>query len=507
MAGGNAYAELCGLAREWSVLGATGALLNWDQETYMPNGAGAFRAEQQAMMAKLVHQRRTSPRVGDLIAACEADASLTSDKDSPTAANVREFRRDYDLAVKLPDELVEELARVTSQAQEAWKGARARSDFSMFAPWLERVLLLTRRKAECYGPPAGGELYDALLNEYEPGATAKQIEAIFTPLRARLSALIARIADKGTPPSEAPLAIKATAEKQHQFGQFILKAIGFDLDRGRLDVTTHPFCSGMAPGDTRLTTRYRDERFTDALYGTLHEAGHGLYEQGLPKGEEFGQPISDAVSLGIHESQSRMWENFVGRSAAFWRWAMPFAKLMFAPELDRFTAADMFRAVNTAKPSLIRVEADEATYNLHLMARFEIERGLISGQLRIADLPREWNAKYKSYLGIDVPDDRRGCLQDVHWSFGLIGYFPTYTLGNLYAAQMWEAIGRAMPDIPQRIERGEFRPLLDWLRENIHQHGRRYRAADLCRRSTGAELSADPLIRHLESRLIPNYAV
>lgn len=506
----SAYAELCRLAREWSALGAAASLLGWDQETYMPHAAAPFRAEQQAVLAALVHQKSTHPRVGELIAACEADPNLTGDPASPAAANIREFRRDYDLAVKLPEDLVAEIAKVSSQSQEVWKEARAKSDFPMFAPWLEKVLNLTRRKAECLGAPPGGELYDALLDEYEPGATAKEIEAIFTPLRARLAALIARVMDVGTPPNLAPLSIKADPHRQHDLGQFILKAIGFDLSSGRLDVTTHPFCSGMAPGDTRLTTRYRDERFTDALYGTLHEAGHGLYEQGLPKlGAEplFGQPLSQAVSLGIHESQSRLWENFVGRSREFWQWAMPFARLAFAPALDTCTPNDMFRAVNTASPSLIRVEADEATYNLHVMVRFEIERALISGKLAVKDLPEAWNAKYKALLGIDVPDDRRGCLQDVHWSFGLIGYFPTYTLGNLYAAQMWHAIAKAMPDTPTRIARGEFAPLLQWLRDNVHAHGRRYRAADLCVRATGAPLSADHLIAHLESRILPVYGL
>jgi carboxypeptidase Taq len=491
------HVELCGLLREAAHLASAAALLGWDQETYMPASGGAGRAEQSSILAAIVHERRTSPRVGELIAACEADDTLMK-PGSETAADVREMRHDYDKATKLPSELVAEIAKVSSQSQEVWKKAREKDDFSMFAPWLERMFTLSRRKAECYG--AKGELYDALLDEYEPGATSAMIEATFTPLRERLSALLRRVAGDGKAPSEKPLKVKIDASRQHAFGQFMLGKCGFDLEAGRLDVTTHPFCSGIGPGDTRLTTRYRDERFTDALYGTLHEMGHGLYEQGLPKAERFGQPLADAISLGIHESQSRMWENFVGRSKAFWKWAMPHARKHLGKELGKFDAKDMFMAVNTAKPSLIRVEADEATYNLHVMVRFEIERALLNGTMKVKDVPGEWNRRYKEYLGVKVPDDRRGCLQDVHWSFGLVGYFPTYTLGNLYAAQLWEKINADIPDLQKQIAKGKFDALKKWLNTKIHRHGRRYRAADLCRMVTGADLSADPLMRHLESR-------
>jgi carboxypeptidase Taq len=506
------YAELCRLLREAATLGSIGSLLGWDQETYMPHAAADHRAEQSSLISALAHERSTSPRIGELLARCEADRTLTGDKTGPEAANLREIRRDYDLATKLPTELVAELAKVGSQAQEAWKDARARNDFAAFAPWLEKMMTLTRRKAECYGVPAGGsELYDALLDEYEPGVTAKMVEATFQPLEKRLSALVKDLA-QGKGPDESVLNLKIDPARQHELGRFVLRAMGFDLGAGRLDTTTHPFCSGMAPGDTRLTTRYRDERFTDALYGTMHEAGHGLYEQGLPKlgpggtGEgRFGQPLGSSISLGIHESQSRMWENFVGRSREFWAWLWPHVQLIAGPAADGFGVDDIARAVNTARPSLIRVEADEATYNLHVMIRFELERRLIAGDLKVKDLPGAWNAAYKRSLGVDVPDDRRGCLQDVHWSFGLVGYFPTYTLGNLYAAQLWEAINAAIPDLRQRIARGDFAALKSWLNTNVHAHGRRYRAADLCVMVTGAPLSADPLLRHLEGKLRPIY--
>ncbi|MDQ7012303.1 MAG: carboxypeptidase M32 [Planctomycetota bacterium] len=501
------YDQLRAHARETGVLHAVEALLSWDQETYMPPAGAASRAEQSSAMAGLIHERRTDPRLGDLIAACESDTALMADAESPAARNVREFRRSFDKQTKLPTSLVAELARVGSQAQEAWKVAREADDFPAFEPWLSKMMDLTRQKAECYGVPAGGELYDALVDDYEPGATAAEIEAVFTPLGERLSALVKDLLDNGTPPSDAPLATKIDAARQHAFGMKVIEGLGFDTNAGRLDVTTHPFCEGLAPGDTRLTTRYRDEKFTDALYGTMHECGHGLYEQGLPKAEHFGEPLGDSISLGIHESQSRMWENFVGRSREFWVWALPHAHQTLGSGLEKFGVDDLYGATNLVQRSYIRVEADEATYNLHVMLRFGIERSLLRGDLAVKDLPGVWNERFEQLLGVKVPDNRRGCLQDVHWSFGLIGYFPTYTLGNLYAAQFWEKINADIPDLAAQMSRGEFAALLGWLRENIHRHGQRYRAGELCERITGSPLSADPLMRHLEGKLRPVYGM
>ena len=524
------YAKLCQELKESATLGSVASLLGWDQETYMPAKAAPARAEQNELMAKLIHERRTSKKLGDLLSACEHDRDLTSD---PTiAANLREIRRDYDLATKLPADLVGELAKVGSESQEVWKHAREKNDFAMFQPMLAKMFELTRRKADCYGVPAGGERYDALLNEYEPGATAASIQATFEPLRKELAALVASVAEvtggapaqgkdgKGKKKTKKPKVVVSTKcleehvdpAAQHQFGLTVLEHMGFDLKAGRLDVTTHPFCSGFAPGDTRLTTRYRDEKFTDALYGTMHEGGHGLYEQGLPKlpgtnSQLFGQPLSEAISLGIHESQSRMWENFVGRSKHFWKWALPIVQKRFGKRFKKYDADDFYAATNTVRPSFIRVEADEGTYNMHVMVRFELERALLRGDLAIKDLPAAWNAKYKEYLGLDVPDDRRGCLQDVHWSFGLIGYFPTYTLGNLYAAQFWEKINADMPDLTKQIAKGKFLPLRDWLKTNIHQHGRRYRADELCLRVTGKPLEAAPLLRHLKKKAQAVYGI
>lgn len=501
----SSYAELNALLRESALVSSVGSLLSWDQETYMPPAGAPMRSDQQALLAKLAHERKTNPRIGELLATCESDRSLNKEG-SESAANLREIRRDYDLATKLPGDLVEELAKVGSQAQEAWKHAREKSDFAAFAPWLTKVFDLSRRKAECYGIPEGGELYDALLNEYEPGVKAKDLEVIFTPLRKDLTDLVSAVAASKTKVSTRCLEVSIPAAKQHEFGQLVLTAMGFDLQAGRLDTTAHPFCSGIAAGDTRLTTRYRDEKFTDALYGTMHEGGHGLYEQGLPKLDTekgpglYGQPLADAVSLGIHESQSRMWENFVGRGKPFWKWALPKAQKTLSATLKKYEVKDLYAAVNTVKPSLIRVEADEGTYNMHVMIRFELERALLKGDLAPKDLPEAWNSRYKDYLGIDVPDDRRGCLQDVHWSFGLIGYFPTYTLGNLYAAQFWDKINRDLPDLNKAMAKGNFSELREWLLKNIHRHGRRYRAAELCEKVTGKPLSAEHLLKHLRGK-------
>ena len=512
MATNGVYSELCGLKREAATLSSVAHLLGWDQETYMPKGGTAARAEQSSVMAGLIHERETSARLGELIAACEEDKDVQADGDR--AANVREMRRDYDKATKLPGELVRELANTGSRAQDAWKAARKANDFKAFEPWLTKMVDLSRTKAECYGIPDGGELYDALMDDYEADARAKDIEAVFTPLREKLSALVAELLENGTAPDLGPRKVRVPEAQQHAFGLRVIEQMGFDLKAGRLDTTTHPFCEGIAPGDTRLTTRYDDEYFMGALYGTMHEAGHGVYEQGLPKvgadgepSDVYGTPLAESRSLGIHESQSRGWENFVGRGRAFWQWAKPIADEHFGPEFAKYSVDEVYRSANVVERSFIRVESDEATYNLHVMLRFGLERAMIAGDLAIKDLPGEWNERFKDMLGVEVPDDARGCLQDVHWSFGLMGYFPTYTLGNLYAAQFFEAIREETPDLDDRIATGDMSAVLDWSREHIHDLGRRYTAAEMCEKATGKALSPEPLLRHLEGKLKPVYGV
>jgi carboxypeptidase Taq len=499
------YTELTHLLREAATLASAASLLSWDQETMMPPKAAALRAGQLSQLSALVHERRTHPRVGELLAACEADDRLR--EDPAVAANLRELRRSFDLATKLPTSLVRDFAETTSRALEAWRGARERSDFTDFAPWLERVLELSRAKAECYGIPEGGSAYDALLDEFEPGMTSAEVERTFSSLRGGLAPLIAEVAGSGRKPETRLARIGVPREQQVELNRRVLERIGFDFSAGRLDVSTHPFCDGMGPGDTRLTTRYQGMGFMEALASTLHEAGHGLYEQGLPKETLFGQPLAEAASLGIHESQSRMWENMVGRSRPFWEWALPEVRSTFGGELEDVSLDEVYAFMNTVEPGLIRVEADEATYNLHIMLRFDLERALLSGDLPVRDLPGAWNERIRADLGVEVPDDARGALQDIHWSMGALGYFPTYTLGNLYAAQLWESIRAELPGLDDAFRRGEFQPLLEWLRERIHRHGRRFTAPELCQRVTGKPLSPEPLLRYLEGKLRPLYGI
>jgi len=499
------YQDLIGSLREAAVLGSVGNLLSWDQETMMPPRGADVRAEQAALIARLAHEKACSPQLGERIAACEADPALAADP--PAAANLREIRRDYDRRCKLPADLVAEIGETSSRAVEAWKQARRDSEFAAFRPWLERQLELARRKAACYGTPPGAQPYDALLEDYEPGMTAARLERMFAPLRDALTELIAEIADAGLEPDGDLQRVRLDVDAQHRFNGWLLQRLGFDGDAGRLDVSTHPFCSGIAPGDTRLTTRYRETDFLDALGSTMHEAGHALYEQGLPHERHFGQPLGEAASLGIHESQSRLWENHVGRSLPFWAWAFPAAQRHFAPALEPFTVEQAYRAVNTVRPHLVRVESDEATYNLHVMLRFDLERAMLRGDLAVSDLPGAWNERMRQDLGLEVPDDARGCLQDIHWGLGAVGYFPTYTLGNLYGAQFWEALTAARPAAERQLEQGAFDPVLAWLREQIHAHGRRYSADELCRLVTGRPLGHEPLLRHLEGKLRPLYGV
>ena len=500
------YSAMLEQLREIAILEAVQRTMSWDQETMMPDKGAALRADQLRTLAGMIHDRRTNPFFGELLAASESNGVARSD--GAIQANLREIRRDFDQATRLPKSLVEEMAEVASLAMEAWKEARKNSDFKAFLPWLERVVQLNQRKAQCLGIPAGGsELYDALLDQYEPGMTAARTEQIFGPLRDRLVPLIRKVADVRTPPSDRPAKAITPIDLQKKFVTAICERIGFDFKAGRIDESTHPFCEGIGPGDTRMTNRYRPDGWADALSTAMHESGHALYEQGLPKDSSFGQPLADAISLGIHESQSRMWENQIGRSQAFWKWALPEANRIFGATLMGFGPHDVYAAVNLVKPNLIRVESDELTYNLHIMLRFDLERAMIAGRLSPRDLPSTWNDRVRRDLGLPVPDDRRGCLQDVHWSMGAMGYFPTYTFGNLYSAQLWEAMGREMRDRDERIGKGDFAPILQWLRTNVHAHGRRYSAEDLCKKVTGKPLSHDALLRHLEHKVTAVYGV
>ncbi len=496
-----AYQELLTLLREVAVFGSIGSLLGWDERVQMPEKGAEHRSHQSSLLARKVHEQFTAPKVDELLRIVES-GDLAGDGE--IAANLRETRRQYDRATKLPASLVEEMAKTEVMAQNAWGMARSKNDFPAFQPWLEKWLDLKIQQANCYGYT--GHIYNALLEDFEPGETAENLSLVFESLRAPLVELIGKIVASGR---KAPLEIlerNYPAAGQAALARQAAAAVGFDFNAGRLDVSLHPFCSGIGPGDTRMTTRYDEKYFGDAFFGVLHETGHGLYDQGLPT-SKFGSPMGEAVSLGIHESQSRMWENLVGRSRAFWTFFMPKARAVFPDQLKDVAEDQWYFAVNDVRPSLIRTESDEATYNLHILLRFELEKAMLTGDLKPADLPAAWNEKMQKYLGVNVPDDARGCLQDIHWSGGALGYFPTYTLGNLYAAQFFEQAGKDLGDLQGQIGRGDFTPLLTWLRQNIHSHGKRYRADELVKRITGKPLSAEPLLKHLKSKASDLYKV
>lgn len=490
------YTELIDLVRKSSLLGSCLSVLSWDEQTNLPPGGAEHRANQLSLLAGLTHERATVPRVGELLA--ELESADVGPDGSDEAVNIREIRRSYDRATKLPQRLVEELSHTETLAQQVWVRARKQSDFSQFEPWLVKVLNLKREEADAIGY-GDGQPYDALLDSYEPGATTADIQAAFAPLRDELVTLVAAIRDSGRSPDTSIITRSYPVDAQRAFGIQAATAIGFNFDAGRLDVAAHPFCSGFGPGDCRLTTRYDEHHFPGAFFGTLHEAGHGMYEQGLNR-DAFGTPMGDTVSLGIHESQSRMWENFVGRSRAFWDHFMPQAQASFPEALGDVTVDTFHWAVNDVRPSLIRVEADEVTYNLHIMLRFELEQAMLNGDLKPADVPAVWNETFVRFFGITPPNDADGCMQDIHWSAGLFGYFPTYALGNMYAAQFFETADRELGGLHDQFARGEFSPLLGWLNEKIHQPGKRYRAQDLVRHVTGEPLTHAPLMRHLHAR-------
>ena len=493
-------ADLCGLLRTAALLKTAGDALAWDEQTYLPARGGDHRADQLAALAGLTHDRLTGPDLAEALAACEA---ADFPEHSAAAACVREARRDFDRRTALPRRLVEELSRVTTLAQRAWTDARKAADFAAFRPHLEDVVALKREEAAAVAAArpdlADGPLYDALLDDYEPGARSDAVAAVFAELRDGLVPLVRGIADSGTTPDRSLLARPYPIAGQRALCKAAAGELGFDFDAGRLDTAAHPFCTTLGPADCRLTTRYNPSDFTQSYFGALHEAGHGIYEQGLPPGW-FGAPPGEACGLGVHESQSRLWENFVGRSEPYWEHAATAAKAAFPGALGGATPDALYRAVNDVRPSLIRVEADEVTYNLHVLLRFELERPLIAGDLPVADLSDAWDERFAASFGFRPPSPADGCLQDIHWAAGLIGYFPTYALGNVYAAMLWGAARRDLPDLDALHAAGDFAPLRGWLMEKVHRHGRRYSPTDLIERAAGAAPSPGPLIAHLREK-------
>lgn len=466
-------------------------LLEWDQEVMMPRKGVEQRSNHQALMASLAHARTTEPALGDLIARLEARGDLDVDR----RADVREARRAWDRAVKIPAALVAERARACSLAQVAWEEAKKNDDFKAFKPHLERVLKVTREVAHAIGTP---NAYDALLDDYEPGMTEAELKGVFADLRDRLVPLLDRIKGASRKPSQEVVKRHFPVAGQEAFGSRVMTDMGYDLAAGRLDRSVHPFTNGTYC-DVRITTRYDEHFLNMALFGTMHEAGHALYEQGLDPAR-YRDPSGCACSLGIHESQSRFWENMVGRSRPFWGHYYPILKATFPGTLDDVPVEDFYRAINVVEPSLIRVEADEVTYNLHIILRFELESALLAGDLEAADLPGAWNEKFKAFFGIVPPTDREGVLQDVHWSAGLIGYFPTYALGNLYSAQFAQKLRADVPDLDAQVAAGNLGAAKAWLNQHIHVLGRRFLPRDLCREVTGKPLTAQPAMDYLTGK-------
>jgi carboxypeptidase Taq len=477
-----------------------GQLLGWDQQTMMPPRGAESRAESRATLERLTHELFTSEETGRLLerAAVELDGRPP---DSDDARVLKVAQRRFDKARQVPPELVAEMTRAGSLGHEAWIDARERSDFAAFAPYLERNIELARRYVECFD---GFECaYDVLLDDYEPGMRTAQVAALFAELRAELQQLIAAVSEHSDRVDDSPLRGSFPIDRQRALVAEVLELMGFDRSSWRMDDTVHPFATNIGAGDTRITTRWDETYFASALYGAMHECGHGLYEAGIAD-ELRRTPVGHGESLGLHESQSRMWENMVGRSREFSYVLVRRVNVRLEPSLDADT---LYRAVNRVHPSLIRVEADEATYGLHVVLRFELEQELIEGRLVVKDLPEAWNARVEQYLGIEVPDDAHGVLQDVHWSGGIFGYFPTYALGNLIAGQLWEQAHADVEDLDSQIAAGELGPLREWLRDRVHRHGAKFDAAELLERVTGASISVGPFVAYLKRKLSDVYGI
>jgi carboxypeptidase Taq len=481
-------------AREAALIHSAAAVAGWDQETYLPPAATAHRARQIAWLSSQAHEMATSEDwKRDLEAAEAADPG----DDPKLTANLREMRREFDRATRLPVELVSRESSAASLAKHAWAAARQNADFTAFAPHLETLLEIAREKAGLWG--YAGEPYDALLEGYERGTSTSAVAALFDRLEPALRDTAARAVEKSAartvtlPPGPYPVA------DQQQFNARVAAAIGFDFEAGRIDTTTHPFCTTLGPRDVRLTTRHDEEDFTSSLFGVLHEAGHGMYEQGLPA-DDFGLPSGSAVSLGIHESQSRLWENHIGRSHAFWQHWYPAAAATF-PQLAAFPLECFLSHIRRAAFSPVRVEADEATYDLHIILRFNLERRMLNSELAVADIPAAWNEGFRDLFGFTPENDALGCLQDIHWSMGGLGYFPTYTLGNINAAQLFTA-ALENPQIAAATDAADYAPLSAWLRGNIHAHGGTLDPANLMQQATGKAPSTTHYLAHLQSRYL-----
>ena len=486
-----AIKNLLSISREITALKNIEALLSWDQEVYMPPGGAGDRAEQLAVLNRIIHQKETLPVINDLLKEAEDNADTLTDDEE---ALVRVIRREYDQSTKLPEEFVAEFSRLTSQAIQCWITARKNSDFKAFQPSLEKIVDMNLQKAEYLG--YDDHPYDALLDLYEEGLKTSEVAQVFESIKTPLMGIIQKCGQKecNVFNFDKPFCLNEQAE----FSKKVLKKIGYDFDKGREDKSPHPFTTSIGHGDRRVTNRFRPDN-VEFLFSALHEGGHALYEQGIAD-SLAGLHLDTGVSLGIHESQSRLWENMVGRSHGFWKGFYPELQKAFPDHFKSIPVNAFVSCINQVEPGLIRVEADEVTYNIHVLIRFELETALLEKAVNTKDLPELWNQKYKDYLGVDVQDDATGVLQDIHWSHGSIGYFPTYTLGNLYSAQIWDTYQKVNPDYNQSLETGDLLTIREWLTENIYKHGAVYPPKDLLKKVTGQDLKAEYLINHLEKK-------
>jgi len=493
------YQQLCKLSRKGKILEGISHLLEWDQETCMPKEAVKIRAEQLQTLAGMIHKEQTGKpfanALSKLIDLKTGDIIAKGLKAEQKAALMR-WRRDYLMQTSLPNAFVEQFARVTSEAHVVWDRAKKQNDFASFLPTLEEVIDLNRKKADYYG--YSDHPYDALLDIYEPEMTKKEVEKVFNPLKKTIVELLKKI-QNAKQIDDSKLRVRYAPSQQLSFGHQLTAMIGYRNDRGRLDLSSHPFSSASHPTDSRITTRIIPQLPVSNIRSILHECGHAFYEMGLPV-EHYGTPLGESVSLGVHESQSRWWETRIGQSKPFWKFLMPHMKKHFKGKLDGVGLETLWKAVNKVEPSMIRVEADEVTYALHVILRFELEVALIEGSLDPKDLPAAWNQKMEELLGITPKTDSEGCLQDIHWSMGAFGYFPTYALGNLYAAQFFEVFEKEHPDWESSVMKGEFDFIKQWLTANIHSHGRRYHSGELLKKVTGKAFTAKPFEAYLTEK-------
>jgi len=488
--------KLATLSRRAVTLEGISQLLSWDQETYMPESASPARAEQRKLLAELSHAIKTGPdfqKALEHLCDIKTGKLKTNGLSLVDAAEVRIYARDFAREKKLPSSFVQEFTQLCSESIVVWQKAKTKNDFRLFRPNLEKLVEMVRKKADLIGYKE--HPYNALIEEYEPGMTVTIVDGVFSEIRQAVQKLL----DKRKATKVKEIEIEATPDQQLEVLHDVLNLIGFDFGRGRLDLSAHPFSSSYHPTDSRITARKGSDSMIVQILTTLHEAGHSFYEMGLSV-KDYGTPLGQHISLGIHESQSRFWETRIGRSQAFWKLYLPRLQKRFKKDLGKVSLDDFMKQLNHVQPSLIRTDADEVTYPLHVILRYELEKELMTGKLKVKDLPERWKEAMKSLLGVTPKSDREGCLQDIHWSMGAFGYFPTYSLGNVYAAQMFESFSKKHPDWEKRIEKGDFGFIRDWLSDNVWQHGRRYDGTELIKKISGKALTAKPFIDYISKK-------